>query len=46
VAATAGIAFSAFYFHSSHPSTAVHKKVGDMLYSELISGNRMAEARN
>jgi phospholipase/lecithinase/hemolysin len=31
-----------FYFHSSHPSTAVHKKVADMLYSELISGDRMA----
>jgi phospholipase/lecithinase/hemolysin len=33
---------SYFYFHGSHPSTAVHKKVADMLYRELVSGEREA----
>lgn len=28
---------SHFYFHSSHPSTAVHKKVADMLYREITA---------
>jgi phospholipase/lecithinase/hemolysin len=27
-----------FYYHGGHPSTAVHKAVGDMLYSEIITG--------
>jgi phospholipase/lecithinase/hemolysin len=26
-----------FYYHESHPSTATHKAVGDMLYGEAIS---------
>jgi phospholipase/lecithinase/hemolysin len=27
-----------FYYHSGHPSTAVHKAVGDMLYREIVTG--------
>ena len=27
---------SHFYYHSGHPSTAVHKIVGDMLYQEVL----------
>lgn len=26
-----------FYYHAGHPSTAVHKSVGDMLFGELPS---------
>jgi cholinesterase len=26
-----------FYYHASHPSTAAHKAVGDMLYSEALT---------
>jgi phospholipase/lecithinase/hemolysin len=33
---------SYFYFHSSHPSTAVHKKVADMLYREIMAEGRMS----
>ena len=31
---------SHFYYHDGHPSTAVHKIVGDMLYQEAISAPR------
>jgi phospholipase/lecithinase/hemolysin len=27
-----------YYYHAGHPSTAVHKAVGDMLYDEITSG--------
>lgn len=29
-----------FYFHQGHPSTAAHKAVGDMLYTEALTSGR------
>ncbi len=30
--------FNHFYYHAGHPSTAVHKVVGQMLYLEVVTG--------
>ncbi len=27
-----------YFYHAGHPSTAVHKAVGDMLYREIVTG--------
>ncbi len=33
-----------FYYHAGHPSTAVHKIVGDKLYSEIVTGQPPPDA--
>ncbi len=35
-----------FYYHKGHPSTAVHKAVGEMLYKEISSAESMTAGSN
>jgi phospholipase/lecithinase/hemolysin len=32
-----------YFYHAEHPSTAVHKAVGDMLYREIITGQPQSD---
>jgi phospholipase/lecithinase/hemolysin len=33
-----------YFYHAEHPSTAVHKAVGDMMYREMITGQLPTDA--
>lgn len=32
-----------YFYHAEHPSTAVHKAVGDMLYREIVTGQLQSD---